>query len=107
MLRDRAARSLNRLRANAVLLFRGSSAGRRASIVALELSLAAVALRCLSRFFGEVPIAAPFQYDYAEGTILNALLRISQGATPYPDPHALRTSSIRTVPPLTTCWPCR
>ena len=65
------------------------NAGRRALILALELSLAAVALRSSYRFFTQVPIAAPFQYDYAEGCVLSALLRITQGATPYPDPHAL------------------
>lgn len=34
-------------------------------------------------------VHAPFQFDYEEGNILNALARISQGQTPYPDPHAL------------------
>jgi hypothetical protein len=73
---------------NAVLPFRGKPA-ERVLIIALELSLAAVALRCLAIFLGKIPIAAPFQYDYEEGNILNALVRITQGATPYPDPHAL------------------
>jgi hypothetical protein len=33
-------------------------------------------------------IAAPFQFDYEEGNILNALSRITHGLSPYPDPHA-------------------
>jgi len=33
-------------------------------------------------------IAAPFQFDYEEGNILNALARITHGLSPYPDPHA-------------------
>ncbi len=87
LLRDGAARSLNLLRAMV-----SRNAGRRALIVALELSLAAVALWSSYRFFAQVPIAAPFQYDYAEGSVLSALLRITQGATPYPDPQALPNS---------------
>src|SRR4051812_15006781 len=51
--------------------------------------LAAVALWRIFHFFSTLPIRAPFQYDYEEGNILNALVRITQGATPYPDPHAL------------------
>jgi hypothetical protein len=34
-------------------------------------------------------VGLPFQVDYEEGNILNALVRIAQGQTPYPDPHAL------------------
>ena len=30
----------------------------------------------------------PFELDYEEGNILNAGLRITQGLTPYPDPHS-------------------
>jgi hypothetical protein len=41
------------------------------------------------QFFVKLPIAEPFQNDYEEGNILNALLRIIHGSTPYPDPHAL------------------
>jgi hypothetical protein len=33
-------------------------------------------------------IAASFQFDYEEGNILNALLRITHGLSPYPGPHA-------------------
>ena len=51
--------------------------------------MAAVAVIWVWQFFSRLPIAATFQYDYEEGNILNALLRITQGATPYPDPHAL------------------
>lgn len=65
------------------------SSDRRAPVIALELALAALALWRIWRFFAELPIAAPFQHDYEEGNILNALLRITQGLTPYPDPHAL------------------
>jgi hypothetical protein len=32
-------------------------------------------------------ISAPFQFDYEEGNILNALSRILHGLSPYPDPH--------------------
>ena len=51
--------------------------------------MAVVAVVRLWQFFSRLPITAPFQFDYEEGNILNALLRITQGATPYPDPHAL------------------
>ena len=34
-------------------------------------------------------VGLPFQVDYEEGNILNALVRISHGLTPYPDPHAI------------------
>src|ERR1051325_9675130 len=64
------------------------SSDRRA-FVALELELAFVALWRIWHFFAELPIAKPFQFDYEEGNILNALLRIRQGTTPYPDPHTL------------------
>src|SRR5689334_17331537 len=33
-------------------------------------------------------IPAGFQFDYEEGNILNTLVRISHGMSPYPDPHA-------------------
>ncbi|MGA1999080.1 MAG: hypothetical protein ABSG52_03735 [Terriglobales bacterium] len=33
-------------------------------------------------------LRAPYQFDYEEGNIVNALLRISHHQTPYPDPHA-------------------
>jgi hypothetical protein len=65
------------------------SSDRRAPVIALELALAALALWRIWRFFAELPIAAAYQHDYEEGNILNALLRITQGLTPYPDPHAL------------------
>ena len=55
----------------------------------LSLVIGAVALVRIWQFFAEVPIGAPYQFDYEEGNILNALLRITQGSTPYPDPHAL------------------
>src|SRR4051812_48090378 len=55
----------------------------------LTAGIAVVAAIRLWQFFSRLPIAAPFQFDYEEGNILNALLRIMQGATPYPDPHAL------------------
>lgn len=54
----------------------------------ITLLLGAVALVRVGQFFAHLPIRAPFQFDYEEGNILNALLRITQGATPYPDPHA-------------------
>ena len=31
----------------------------------------------------------PFQVDYEEGNILNTLVRITHGLTPYPNPHAI------------------
>jgi hypothetical protein len=34
-------------------------------------------------------VGLPFQVDYEEGNILNALVRITHGLTPYPDPHAI------------------
>ncbi len=34
-------------------------------------------------------LTLPFQVDYEEGNILNALVRIVHGQTPYPDPHAI------------------
>jgi hypothetical protein len=34
-------------------------------------------------------VGLPFQVDYEEGNILNALARITHGLTPYPDPHAI------------------
>src|SRR5438477_4113552 len=34
-------------------------------------------------------VGVPFQVDYEEGNILNALLRIAHGYTPYPDPHGI------------------
>lgn len=34
-------------------------------------------------------VALPFQVDYEEGNILNALVRITHGLTPYPDPRAI------------------
>src|SRR5512138_3459906 len=61
----------------------------RRAILATQLVLAGLAFWRVWRFFADLPIAAPFQYDYEEGNILNALLRITQGHTPYPDPHAL------------------
>lgn len=61
----------------------------RRTILAMQMILAGIAFWRVWRFFADLPIAAPFQYDYEEGNILNALLRITQGHTPYPDPHAL------------------
>src|ERR1041384_6874318 len=55
----------------------------------LLLLMVAVALIRIWHFFAQLPIAAPFQYDYEEGNILNALALITQGTTPYPDPHSL------------------
>src|SRR3954470_16038060 len=55
----------------------------------LTLAIAAVTFIRVWQFFSTLPIRAPFQYDYEEGNILNALLRITQGATPYPDPRSL------------------
>ena len=52
------------------------------------LSLIAAALWRIAIFAARVPIAAPFQYDYEEGNILNALSRILHGATPYADPRS-------------------
>jgi len=59
-----------------------------------RLILLAICVAALWRvwdFFQLIPayLRAPYQFDYEEGNILNALLRITQGATPYPDPHAL------------------
>ena len=34
-------------------------------------------------------VGLPFQVDYEEGNILNALVRITHGQTPYPTPHAI------------------
>jgi len=56
-------------------------------VVALELALAAFALRAIVTAASTVPIAAPFEQNYAEGAILNALVGIAHGETPYPDPH--------------------
>ena len=53
------------------------------------LPLIAIALWRIALFAARVPIAAPFQYDYEEGNILNAISRILHGATPYPAPHAI------------------
>jgi hypothetical protein len=61
----------------------------RGAVVALGLVLAALCQQCIARSWAVLPVAAPFQADYEEGNILNALLRISQGDTPYPDPHSL------------------
>src|ERR1051326_5132224 len=55
----------------------------------LSLAIAEIALIRIFQFLWSLPISAPFQYDYEEGNILNALLRITHGLTPYPDPHAL------------------
>jgi hypothetical protein len=63
------------------------SAPQRTPVFAFHLGLAAVALWRVARSFAALHIG-PFQQDYEEGNILNALLRITQGDTPYPDPHA-------------------
>ena len=60
---------------------------RRAAIVAF--ALAALSVRHIAGTFADLPFAVPFQSDYEEGNLLNALSRIADGATPYPDPHAL------------------
>src|SRR6478752_3622580 len=60
-----------------------------AHVPAVCLILALVPIIRIWQFFARLPIAGAFQYDYEEGNILNALLRITHGATPYPDPHAL------------------
>src|SRR5262245_52485494 len=66
----------------------GIDGGRRAFAV-LWLALAALALRCIARVCSVLPIAEPFQADYEEGNILNALTRILHGSTPWPEPRAL------------------
>ncbi len=58
-------------------------------LVALELALVLLLVIRAWQFFIELPIASTYQQDYEEGNILNALVRITHGATPYPDPHAL------------------
>jgi hypothetical protein len=63
--------------------------GRNRAFAVIAFALAALALRCISRTYDVLPIAAPFQADYEEGNILNALTRILQGATPWPDPKFL------------------
>ena len=63
--------------------------GRNRAFAVIALVLAALALRCIWRAYDVVPIAAPFQADYEEGNILNALSRILSGATPWPDPRIL------------------
>ena len=60
--------------------------GRNRPLAVIGLVLAALALRCIWRSYDVVPIAAPFQADYEEGNILNALSRILSGATPWPEP---------------------
>ena len=54
--------------------------GRKRAFAVIAFALAALALRCISRTSDVLPIAAPFQADYEEGNILNALTRILQGA---------------------------
>jgi hypothetical protein len=49
--------------------------------VARDLLIHAAAIR--------LHVGLPFQVDYEEGNILNALARITHGLTPYPDPHAI------------------
>jgi hypothetical protein len=45
---------------------------------------------CIARVYRTLPIASPFQADYEEGNILNALTRILHGSLPWaPDPQAL------------------
>ena len=63
--------------------------GKNRALAVIALVLAALALRCIWRAYDVVPIAAPFQADYEEGNILNALWRILSGATPWPDPRVL------------------
>jgi len=63
--------------------------GRNRAFAVIVLVLAALALRCISRTYDILPIAAPFQADYEEGNILNALTRILAGGTPWPDPKML------------------
>lgn len=74
-----------------------SSGGRTAQTIGVRsrawlvfiLPLAAIGIWRVVLFAGRAPVAAPFQYDYEEGNILNAISRILHSATPYPDPHAL------------------
>lgn len=63
--------------------------GLRAESVAILAVLAVVAWRVWD-FFRFLPAywRAGYQFDYEEGNILNALVRISHHQTPYPDPHA-------------------
>jgi len=63
--------------------------GKNRALAVIALALAALALRCIWRTYDVLPIAAPFQADYEEGNILNALARILSGATPWPDPRPL------------------
>ncbi|MGH9520905.1 MAG: hypothetical protein ACRD3E_00070 [Terriglobales bacterium] len=68
---------------------RADTRARDWPLVAVALPLIGVALWRIAVFAAHVPIAAAFQHDYEEGNILNALLRITRGSTPYPDPHVL------------------
>lgn len=71
---------------------RAETSGRRwrAGLLACELlMLAWVACQgILEAIAIPAKVAAPFQFDYEEGNILNALSRITHGLSPYPDPHA-------------------
>jgi hypothetical protein len=47
--------------------------------------VAGAALLCFQQAVRQAQL--PFQLDYEEGNVLNAGVRITQGLTPYPDPH--------------------
>jgi hypothetical protein len=55
----------------------------------LEWASALILLGCavLALCFAVKTARLPMQFDFGEGDILNAGLRITQGLTPYPDPH--------------------
>jgi 4-amino-4-deoxy-L-arabinose transferase-like glycosyltransferase len=63
--------------------------GAAAAVAVLQLAVAALAVRCIAAVYSILPIAAPFQADYEEGNILNALTLILGGRTPWPDPRVL------------------
>ncbi|MGI9101678.1 MAG: hypothetical protein ACR2IF_04450 [Terriglobales bacterium] len=70
--------------------FNAPSRWPRAAVLLCELALLAFVVRQLWWRAAELArhLSAPFQFDYEEGNILNALARIAHGLSPYPDPRA-------------------
>ncbi len=85
---ERAAQAQDRRKRGARRARRESSAARYV-ILFCELALLVAVGWQVYRHVAEIRpmITAPFQFDYEEGNILNALVRVSHGLTPYPDPH--------------------
>ena len=50
--------------------------------------------------------AMPYEMNYEEGNILNSAVRITQGLTPYPDPHSFPNvlSPYGPIPYYLTAW---